>query len=95
MSKIVYTEIDASTATSQNVTTEPANLHAVWVSTVLSAHTVTINDGAGGTNINTLAASAAVGDKVEGYGITMESGINLGCNALGTGKVIVAWSTAV
>lgn len=91
MSKVVYQEIDVSAGTSQNVTTAPAKFIAAWVSTALSAHAVTINDGAGGTSIATIAASAAINDKVEGYGIQMENGINLGCNAAGTGKIIVAY----
>ena len=91
MSWTNYTEIDVSAGTSQNVTTDDAVFVGAWVSTALSAHAVTINDGASGTNVHTLAASAAIGDKVEGHDIRMANGINLVCDALGTGKIIVAW----
>lgn len=86
-----YTEINVATGTSQNVTTSPAELVGAWVTTVLSAHAVTINDGASGTNVGNFAASAPVNTKVDFEGILCEKGINLVCNAAGTGKIIVAW----
>jgi len=91
MSENIVSEIDISTATSQNVVTDPAILVSVRVTTALSAHAVTINDGSGGTNVGTLAASAAINDRIPFDDAKLENGINLGCNAAGTGKVIVTW----
>ena len=90
MSNIV-TEIDVSTGTSQNVTTDAAVLVSVRVTTALSAHVVTINDGAAGTNLGTLATSAAINDRIGFDEAICHNGINLGCNGAGTGKVIVTW----
>lgn len=91
-SHINYTEVDISTGTSQNVTTDDAELIGIWVTTALSAHAVTVHDGAAGTTIKSIPASAAVNATYEGYGVRLPSGINVACDALGTGKIIVAWA---
>jgi hypothetical protein len=57
----------------------------------MSAHVVTITDGASGTLVGTLTALSAVTAKFEYDGIVLNSGIQLVPNALSTGTVIVAY----
>lgn len=91
MSRVVYTEIDVSTATSQVVTSAEAKFIGAWVTTALSAHAVDVTDGAGGTVVRQFPASSGVNTEVEGHGVYMANGIVLACNASGTGKIIVAF----
>ena len=42
-------------------------------------------------NYTEIAASAAVNDRHEFDGILLSGGINLVCNGVGTGKIIVVW----
>lgn len=92
MSPVKYKEINLATATSQSVFASECELVAVWVTTVLSAHAVTITDGS--TVLKTLPASSAVNLELRGFGVNAES-LTVASNALSTGKIIVAYRSTL
>jgi len=88
---VLYKAVNLATATPVSVTTVPSELISIRPSVVMSAHVVTITDGASGTLVGTLTALSAVTAKFEYDGIVLNSGIQLVPNALSTGTVIVAY----
>lgn len=76
--------VDVSTAT-------PALLFGIYVNTVMSAHTVTLNDGVGGTALVTIPASTAAGTKINFNGIKFNTGLYLTPNASSTGSITLEW----
>jgi len=93
MSRVNFLEVDVSDGTSQAVLSTPCEFVGAWVTTVLSAHTVDVTNGASGTVVRQFAASSAVNSEVDGMNVYCENGIVLACNAAGTGKIVVAYRT--
>jgi hypothetical protein len=89
--QVYYKAVNLATATPVSVTTVPSELISIRPSVVMSAHAVTVLDGASGTLVGTLTASSAVTAKFEYDGITLNNGIQLVPNASSTGTVIVAY----
>lgn len=89
-SECVYAKIDLSTDASTTVSANPALLFGVYVSTVLSAHTVDIEDGS--TGVITLPASLAAGTNLHWpNGIRFETSLIVNPNDSSTGVIIVLY----
>lgn len=93
-----YTVIDLSTATPVAVSSgAPAYFYGARVDTTLSAHAVTIDDGAAGatTTIGTIPASTVANTTIDfGNGkaaIRCETSLVVTPNAISTGVIIVFW----
>ena len=84
------TEVDVSDNT-VTVYAGPALIRAVRVTTALSAHACPISDGASGTNVGTLAASAAINAEILFHDMLLPNGIYVDPNDIATGKFIVIW----
>ena len=79
------------------VTTGPARLFGIYVNTVLSNHTLPIEDDAdespqlAATTVVTLPAQAAAGSMYSFPGIEFTKGLVVNGNAAGTGSITVAY----
>lgn len=83
--------VDAS-ANSTVLSTVDSILLSVHVTTALSAQALPITDGAGGSALVSLPASAAVGSIYEwSTGVPFRSGIVVDPNDAATGALVVVW----
>lgn len=90
----VFQEVMTSAQdTSANVTTiyaHPCVYYGAVVTTALSAHTVLITDGVGGTTLDTFAASATVGTKnTYPWGVRCDNGLVINPDDSSTGNITV------
>ena len=83
-----YTVVDVAD-NSTTVYDGPCMVKSMWVQTVLSAHVCPILDGA--VPINSFAASAAVGTRIEFDGVKFVTSLIIDPNDAATGKIIVVW----
>ena len=79
--------IDLSTDASTTVVDGPAILFGIWVSVVLSAHTVGVEDGA--ATVLTLPASLAAGTQLNCYGRKFDTSLIVNPNDSSTGTIVV------
>lgn len=82
--------IDLSTAGEQDVSVVPGRLVAIMVDTVLSAHTVKVNDGS--RLMVTLPASLAAGTNYPMHNMEFAEGLSIErTNGSATGKIVVVY----
>jgi hypothetical protein len=84
-----YAVVDVATD-STTVTSKPARLKSITVTTVLSAHALPIMDGA--ATVFTIPASAAALTRYEFDGIKFKSSLIIDPNDAATGGLLVAWA---
>jgi hypothetical protein len=91
-SEWLYEIVNLATATSQTILATKAVLGKVTVHTALSAHAVSVDDGA--TAILNIPASATLNTLYSGLEGTIVDSLKVTSNASSTGKLVVQYRVA-